>query len=287
MKVPLIKENNIAMLIKSMHCIDKHAYDREAQRECILSLYPNKSEKSVFRGMVIPSLRHLGFIVGYSDLIRLSANGKLLLQTREQGDSEFLRVLSAVFLEIDSHKFKFIQEIQRLESVEGVVAHDHLLRVLCQKVEAPSQKQKKERVTRWLKMLEQCGLLKKEKDPISIRLLYSRFKKAENDLNWQPKLSLFKRLLFESYLSLFGKSAGIVDIADVREYVALSSYRERKKVLTEHRFDELLNSLPLVTDDYVISLGHPMGAEEKLFVYKGDYYRTLSITFFKERAKHG
>jgi len=112
MKIPLIKENRIAMLIKSMDCIDRHAFYREAQRECILSLYPDKSEKSVFRGMVIPSLRHLGFMVGYDDLIRLSANGKLLLESEQQGNKEFDRVLRDVFLQIDKNKFKFIGEIK-------------------------------------------------------------------------------------------------------------------------------------------------------------------------------
>ena len=287
MKIPLIKENKIAMLIKSMDCIDKHAYNREAQRECILSLYPNKSEKSVFRGMVIPSLRHLGFIVGYRDLIRLSANGKLLLESTQQSNKEFNRVLRAIFLEIDTLKFKFIEELKRLMSGNNQSTQDYFVEIISKKIDAFSQKQKEERIMRWFKILEQCGLAKRGNNNRNIHLLYQNLEQAENDLNWQAKSSLFKKFLFEGYLSLSGETAGIVDIADVREYVALSLYRERKKVLTEHRFDELLNSLPLVTDDYVISLGHPMGAEEKLFVYKGDYYRTLSITFFKERAKHG
>ena len=287
MKVPLIKENNIAMLIKSMECIDKHAFNREAQRDCILTLYPNKSEKSVFRGMVIPSLRHLGFIVGYSDLIRLTANGKLLLESKKQGNNEFKRVSSVVFLEIDSDKFKFIEEIQKLEGANNKSGQDDVIRVLSQKVEGPSQKQKRERITRWLKILEQCALLKKEKGTIDIHLLYGNLENAQEHLDWQPKLSRFKKILFDGYLSLAGETAGVVDIVDLREHVALSFYRDNKNVLTEKRFDELLKSLPLVTDDYVVSLGHPMGAEEKLFVYEGDYYRTLSITFFKERAKHG
>lgn len=289
MKVPLIKENRIEMLIKNMNCIDKHAFNREAQRECILSLYPNKSEKSVFRGMVIPSLRHLGFIVGYSDLIRLSANGKLLLDSKQQGNKEFNRVLRDVFLEIDRDKFKFIGEIKNLILKNNKLTQDHFMQIMSKKLKSPSQKQTEERIKKWLKILEQCGLLKKKKDNISINihLVYRNWEQAEKDLNWQAKLSLFKKFLFEGYSFLSGKTAGVVDIVDLREYVTLSLYRKKKGVLTESRFDELLGLLPMVTDDRVISLGHPMGAEEKLFVYRGEYYRTLSITFFKEGTEHG
>ncbi len=282
MKVPLIKETKIAMLIKSMDCIDKYAFNRESQRECILNLYPNKSEKSVFRGMVIPSLRQLGFIVGFSDLIRLSANGKLLLESSQRETEEFNRVSRAIFLEIDMLKFKFIEEIKRLMSGKNQVMQDHFVEVISKKIEAFSQKQKEERITRWLKILEQCSLIKKGKN--TIYLLYQNLEQAEKNLIWKPKASSFKKFLFEGYSSLFNKTAGIVDIVDLREYVALSLYRKKKEVLTESRFDELLRSLPMVTDDYVISLGHPMGAEEKLFVYEGDYYRILSITFFKKEV---
>lgn len=284
MKVPLIKENIIAMLIKSMDCIDEHAFNRETQRECILNLYPNKSEKSVFRGMVIPSLRHLGFIVGYSNLIRLSANGKLLLESSQRETKEFDTVSRPIFLEIDMDKFKFIEEIKNLTLKNNKFTQDYFLDVISKKIEAFSQKQKEERIKRWLKILAQCGLIKKEKN--TIRLLYQNLEQAEKNLDWRAKSPMFKKFLFEGYSFLFNKTAGVVDIVDLREYVTLSLYRKKGGVLTESQFDELLRSLPMVTDDCVISLGHPMGAEEKLFLYRGEYYRTLSITFFKESTEH-
>jgi len=162
------------------------------------------------------------------------------------------------------------------------LTQDYFVDEISKKIEAFSQKQKEERIRRWLKILEQCGLVKRGKDNITIHLLYQNLEQAEKDLNWQAKLSLFKKFLFEGYSFLSDKTAGVVDIVDLREYVALSLYRKKKGILTESRFDELLRALNLVTDDYVISLGHPMGAEEKLFVYRDDYYRTLSITFFEK-----
>jgi len=262
--------------------MDNHAFDREAQRDCILSLYPDKSEKSVFRGMIIPSLRQLGFIVGYGDLIRLSANGKLLLENKQHGGKEFNRVLRTIFLEIDMLKFKFIKEIKRLMTEDNKLTRDYFVKVISKKIEAFSQKQKEERIIRWFKLLEQCGLIKKEKNIIC--LLYQNLKLAEKDIIWENKKPSFKKFLFKAYLSLSYKTAGIVDIVDLREYVALLLYRREKEILTESKFDKKLTSFPLVTDDYVISLGHPMGAEEKLFAYQGDYYRTLSITFFEKEV---
>lgn len=282
MKIPLVKENRIEMLLKCLDCIDKYAFNREKQREYILSLYPGKNEKSVFRGMVMPSLRHLGLIVGFSDLIRLSANGKLLLISRQQGNREFKRVLSGVFLEIDYNKFKFMEEIKNLTGRNNELPQNYFIQVISKKIEAPSQKQNIERIKRWLKILHQCSLIKMEKADINIHLQYQNLERAEKDLDWRTKSSMFKKFLFKEYSSLSNKTAGVVDIVDLREYVALLMYNERKEILTEIQFDELLRSLPLVTDYYVISLGHPMGAEEKLFVYKGDYYRTLNISFFKK-----
>ena len=59
-EMPLIKEFRIARILACLNCFACHPFDRNKQRECILSLYPGKTEKSVFRGMVIPSLRRLG-----------------------------------------------------------------------------------------------------------------------------------------------------------------------------------------------------------------------------------
>lgn len=280
MKIPLIKVSKIEMLMQNIECVSRHPYNRDNLRDCVLSLYPGKDEKSVFRGMVIPSLRQLGLIVGYSDLIRLSANGRLLLESRSKEEREFHRVLRAVFLEIDVNKFTFIERIKTLTGNSKELLEQYFIKKLSQKIEAVSQFQKVERIKKWLKILEQCGFLKKQRG--IIYLFYRNLEQAEKDLRWQAKASIFKKLLFAAYSSLSSDAANIVDIVDLREKVALSLYSEKKEILTERQFDELLRSLPPIADDYMISFGHSMGAEEKLFVYQNDYYRTLSITFLKK-----
>ena len=77
------------------------------------------------------------------------------------------------------------------------------------------------------------------------------------------------------------KTAGIVDITDLRTSVASAMLVREQKIVTEGMFDNLLRSIPFTTEDYLISLGRPMGAEEKLFGYKGNHYRTISIEHLK------
>jgi hypothetical protein len=96
----------------------------------------------------------------------------------------------------------------------------------------------------------------------------------------------FKKYLFKAYFELSKKTAGIIDIADLRENVALKLLRENKIILTENQFDEMLRKIPFATDDYIISFGRPMGAEEKLFERNGNYFRTLSIKFFRREVQN-
>lgn len=276
MKIPMIKENRIEKIVGCLQCIDKQAYNREKFRDCVLQLYPHKSEKSVFRGMVIPTLRHLGLILGYAEFIRVSANGKLILKSKEFGEEEFKRVLRASFLEIDNYLFKFIAELEEKNVYQ--VSEDTFLETMIEKIEGVSIKQKIERIKRWLKVLEQCDLVKTNKN---LSILFENLTQAKSDLNPGKKEKFFKEYLFKCYSSFLAPySAGIVDIADLRTEVALQIYLEKREILTEIQFDNLLRKLPIVTDEYIISLGQPMGAEEKLFKYGENYYRTMSIKIF-------
>lgn len=279
MKIPMIKENRIEKIVDCLQCINKYAYNREKFRDCVLQLYPlGKSEKSVFRGMVIPTLRHLGLILGYADFIRVSANGKLILKSKEFGEEEFKKVLRASFLEIDNQLFKFISELEKMSVYQ--VSEDTFLENIVEKIEGVSIKQKIERIKRWLRVLEQCDLVKTNKN---LSVLFENLTQAKSDLNPEKKEKFFKEYLFKSYSFLAPQSAGIVDIADLRTEVALQIYLEKREILTEIQFDNLLRKLPIVTDEYIISLGQPMGAEEKLFKYCENYYRTMSIKIFHSK----
>lgn len=270
-ELPLIKENRIEKLTQVLGIFDKYPYNREKQSENVLKLYPNKIEKSVFRGMAIPSLRYLGLIIGYENLIRLSANGRILIEAKKRSNQQLLRAWSAIILELDQNRFGFTNTIRKGASQE--IIRNKLVRL----VAGPSEKQINERVKRWLKILIDSKLLDEVKGNVKPNL--RNLEKARRDIQPIGKKKEFKNLLITAYQTFpYRETAGIVDIADLREGVAKLFYNKYNMILTEAQFDSLLRSTSFITKSYIISLGHTMGAEEKLFKLKGEYYRTITIT---------
>jgi len=273
--LPLIKENRIDKLKASLKCIAAHPFDRRKQRDCIMGLYPGKTEKSVFRGMVIPSLRHLGFIIGHGGGLRVSANARIIIDSENIGGDLHKRSLRAVMYEVDKTKFGFIDTL-----VERIpIMWTGFLEKVVPTLDVPDGRIR-ERVVSWLSILEQAELI----DSITpkVDLNEENRKQAVYDLDTSNvNTEQFRTLLFEEYLRLGKKTAGIVDITDLRASIASIMLVKEQKIVTEGMFDNLLRSIPFATDNYLISLGRPMGAEEKLFGYKGNYYRTISIEYLK------
>jgi hypothetical protein len=285
-KIPLIKEYRVDKLKNCLKYIDTYSFNRDKQKEFILSLYPDKKdkdpehkEKSVFRGMVIPSLRHLGLIVGYGDLLRTSANGKLIIESELTSKNLHQRVLRAVIYEIDQNIFQFIDVLRENDSINI----RNFLQLM--NINAPSEKQKKERISHWFSILKEVKLI--NYNAKNIILNEHKYNQILSDVDVDNKsMEDFKKYLFKAYFELSKKTAGIIDIADLRENVALKLLRENKIILTENQFDEMLRKIPFATDDYIISFGRPMGAEEKLFERNGNYFRTLSIKFFRREVQN-
>ncbi|OYD15603.1 hypothetical protein CH333_05360 [candidate division WOR-3 bacterium JGI_Cruoil_03_44_89] len=277
--VPLIKEYRINRQKKCLKCIYKYAFDRDKQKECILSLYHNRKErssehreKSIFRGMVIPSLRYLGLIVGYGDSIRISANGKLIIESEAMNSKLHERVLRAVIYEVDKNIFHFIDFIKGLSSFPP----REIINKLCNKISGPPDKQKRERIRKFLSILEQVKLMNHSSQKLSLNK--KKYNQAIKDVDVSMKnIEDFKKCFFDAYFEVSKNTAGIADIVDIREKVSIQMLKEYKVIVTEDQFDELLRGTPFETEKYIISLGEPMGAEEKLFKYKGDYFRTLYI----------
>lgn len=283
-KIPLIKEYRVDKLKNCLKYIDMYSFNRDKQKEFILSLYPDKKdkdpehkEKSVFRGMVIPSLRHLGLIVGYGDLLRTSANGKLIIESELTSKNLHQRVLRAVIYEIDQNIFQFIDVLRENDSINI----RNFLQLM--NINAPSEKQKKERISHWFSILKEVELINYNAKNIILNEHKHNQILSDVDVN-NKSMEDFKKYFFKAYFELSKETAGIIDIADLRENVALKLLRENKIILTENQFDEMLRKIPFATDDYIISFGRPMGAEEKLFKRNGNYFRTLSIKFFRREV---
>ena len=248
--IPMIKEYRIEKIILCLECIDKNTFDRDKQKECILSLYPGKSEKSVFRGMVISTLRHMELILGYSDTIKVSANAKLIIKSKDNVTLHN-RVLRAIFVELDLKIFKFIHLIQA--KGEFVYNSDSKIR---------------ERAKKWISILNQLEII--EEGAVNSKI----FEKSLADLNINSKKAEFKNILFEEYKKLVS-NVNMVDIVDLREKVALC-FLLKNKILTEDQFDTLLKNIKPITKDYIISFGSSIGTG-KPFKYENNYYGTISI----------
>jgi hypothetical protein len=278
--IPLIKEYRVDKIKKCLDCINKYPFNRDKQKECLLELYPTKEdksrehkEKSIFRGMIIPSLRHLGLIIGYADLIRLSANGKLIVDSENIGNELHQRVLGAVIFEIDRYEFGFMTILQ-----ENPLPIQHILILLNNDVLSQNQqRQMIERIKKWCSILEQVGLVNNQNGILSLDVSKYEQTLLDMDINQKDK-NVFEEYLIKSYFELGKENAGIVVIADLREKVALRFLEKNNAILTEGQFDEILRNLPFITDDYMISFGRSMGADEKLFKNsRGEYFKTLSI----------
>jgi hypothetical protein len=291
-----IKEYHISKLIDCIDCIDNNPFNRERQRDCILNLYPQKGgkgpehlDKSIFRGMVIPSLKYLGLIRGEGDFIRASANGKLIIQSRHISHDLHHRVLSAVFYEIDKNKLRIIEEIRNFSPL----TMKNLIILLNDEVDAFSDKSRQAIVRKWVALFKQANLIRlsskrilpKEEDIIVTN--DENLQQVLLDIDVKSKnLDAFKKYFFDSYFGLAKDSAGVVDIEDLREKVSLKML-EKYLILTENQFDIMLSNIPFETSEYIISLGKPMHARNKLFKYGDNYYRTIFVKLIKKGHKNG
>jgi len=272
-KIPLIKEYRIQRLTKCLECFDKFAYHREKQRDCVLKLYPNKSnktlehqEKSIFRGMVIPSLRYMGLIIGFGDLIKPSANGKLIVESQFD-DELYERCWRTVIFEIDRRTFNFLEIIKQHK-----FSKNNFIEILSGQIEGLSFRQKKERIEKWLSILHQAGLIEYS---VCVNLNENNYKQVLLDIDPDSKdFERFCDYVTDGYYKLGRSSAGIVDIRELREAVALMFLKERH-ILTEEQFDHLFRKFITTTPYFHISLGEPMGADQKLFEYKSKFYKTI------------
>lgn len=275
-EIPLFKEYRLDKVRNSLSCIDSHPFNREAQKSCVLSLYLDDegktykhADKSIFRGMVIPSLRHLGLIVGDDDAIRLSANGKLFIESSSISPDLGERLARAILYELDQTFFLVCPHL----STSPCMSFDTLLKLLAPVPTNPFR----ERLRKWLSMLKQVGLIKMADESYSLD--HENMVQTMADIDPTRKgLENFTEEFLTAYNSV-RDSAGIADIMDLRERVGITWLRNRAGVLTELQFDALLRLVPLDTNHYQISFGKPMQANEKLFKLGETYYKTVIIRY--------
>lgn len=274
-------------IFELLECVNDHPYDRDGFQEAVLKLYEGKSPKSVFRGMAVPTLRRLGFIVGYADVIRISANGALVHTARQESKSEGLRALRAVLLEMDGQ----IGLLSYLENKPAVPIQDLIddwtPRVdisdsrVAHKPEARNRAAR-ERIHDWINFLAFAELLYSSGQ--NVRVDARRLTRTRNDIdsNTSEKRESFEKNFFKAYRRIVFEQLGIktVEIEYLRKELAIRAYGQSHLLITEKQFDALLKELPKASDEYTIAFGRSMGADEKLFFFQGKYYQTVSIRFY-------
>jgi len=285
-KIPLLKEYRLDKLQKCISCINENPFNRINQRNCILDLYPHNPkgvehmEKSIFRGMAIPSLRHLGWIIGQGDLIRPSANAKLIIESKLISSELNTKILEILVFEMDRDVFQFIDFIKKNNSIQIAEIVNNISNL----IEGTSVKQRKERISKWLSILEQCDIMISHNNEIKIN--EKKYNQIKIEIQKAKKLvDRFQSNFFQSYIELSKDSAGIVDIRECRESVSLKMLKNDRVIITENIFDTMLRTIPLETKDYKISFGRPMGAKEKLFRYDNTYFGTILIRFITNFMK--
>ena len=275
-------------IFELLECINDHPYDRDGFQEAVLKLYPGKSPKSVFRGMAVPTLRSLGFIVGYADVIRISANGALIHAACQEGTSEGLRALRAVLLEMDDE----IGILSYLEDKPAipiqVLIDDWTLKVAISDsrvTHKPKARNRaaRERIRDWVNFLAFAELLYTSGQ--AIRTDAMRLTQARNDIDASvpEKRQDFNENFCKVYKRIVVEQNGIktVEIERLRKDLATRIYGQSRLFITEKQFDALLKEFPKISDQYTITFGHSMGADEKLFFFQGQYYQTVSIRFYR------
>lgn len=281
-EIPVLKAWN--RVFELLAALDENPYNRFGFQDAVLNLYPGKSPKSVFRGMAVPTLRRLGLMVGYGDVIRISANGALINAASQMSPSEGLRTLRAILLEMDLEigMLVYIDTMQMIHDKDLIEEWIPVIKISDSRIAESQDSQTKgarERLQDWLRFLIFAQLLISTGD--SIRIDGENLSQAKDDIEAREggKRELFNHFFFSDYRMLVVEQRGIrtVEIESLRRKLAMSVYRQIGVLITEMQFDWLLAQLPMTSEEYTITFGRSMGADEKLFSYKGKFYQTLSI----------
>lgn len=272
---PLIKERRSERLFKSLLCIDNNRYNRSEQVSCVLKLYdnaPKNKEKSIFRGMVIPTLGKLGLILDYGKMVKPSENGRLLLLGKLLGNDISKFVEGQILADLDLETFHFLDIIEK-EGPEKLKVMEKLLALTTG--DCPD-KQKLERVNNWLTLLDKGELVKKSRESITLNLDFLNTLHQQNE-EALKKIKEFRHETLSTYSKLAKETQGIVDIEEIRIEVCGSFLKKYNRVVTKRIFDQMLSDLIREETKLIITLGHSMGKGEKLLKMDGEYYRTIYI----------
>jgi hypothetical protein len=249
-----------------------HEFDRDGFKDSVLALFPEKEEKSVFRGMAIPSLRTLGLLIGFEQETHLSSDGALVAEASISNsfpasepirlllrEIEFERNLSAVW-----HKDDLTQEYIR-QSYAKVEQGDT--------ADIPKG-DFTGRINRWLNYLEYFGIVSRSGEARHRTLPVLKAVPVYSEAEMKSFAKAFRAAYRHLMRGEIGES--VIAIEDVRREVAIRLWKDKRVIVMRRDFDRLLTrSLEAGITD--VHLHRSMGADEELFVFKDTSYQSVSI----------
>lgn len=245
--------------------LHQNAFDRDGFRDAIMQLFPpGRGEKSVFRGMVVPTLRALGLLIGFEREIALSSNGVVVYLGLERRPED-KGPLAVVLAELERARgLDEVWPVGPLSSKRAQELLEQAEREMPGKVGDVGM-----RVRSWIAHLEFAGVVVRTRDGQLIRV------------GLRPRAiasSKFRDALVDSYRRLTPRVVGeaLVTIEDLRCMLAEIAYRETGAVVTQERFDRMLAHL-VNNRRLDIRLHRAMGADQGLFIRQGIPYRSLSL----------
>jgi hypothetical protein len=252
-----------------LRTLQEHEYDRDGFREAILELFKEKSEKSVFRGMAIPTLRTLGLLVGFEREMHLSGDGALVMTADSLDEPRNNRAMQRVLA--------YIERKRGLDSTwrRAVVSTACALSWFTD-VEARPSSDFPSRVRRWLGYLTFFRLIEpRETGYVPNRRLRSQL---THPIPRGARLKHVVADLYETYCRMARGGVGepVVGIEPLHREFAIGRLRHHGELLLRVDFDALLERI-VSRNCLDVHLHRSMGAEQGLFFFRGQYYQAMSV----------
>ncbi|TRZ96955.1 MAG: hypothetical protein D4R82_00165 [Dehalococcoidia bacterium] len=260
----------------AMQILYHYGENRSELREHVLAMFNSTDEKSVFRGMYVPTMRALGLTMGFGQEIRCSSNGRLLFEAYSKSNNEGKRVLGKLLVEIDEDNYnivgflknRFVTEYKSI--VEFITQTDVSLGLI-----PLSDTVANERIRKFMRYLIEGRIVKQGNSQYVLDEAGYQQTEVDTDV---IKVSEFWNVLFTCYNSIKEMKAGFpsVPVYQLRNEVSKQFY-QRGIALTEKEFDSLINGLQLIQSDYIIKFSRPMMESEKLLHLGGEVYSGMAI----------
>ena len=263
-------------ICKAVQILYHYGENRSELREHVLSMFDSADEKSVFRGMYVPTMRALGLTLGFGQEIRCSSNGRLLFDAYSKSTDEGKRVLGKLLAEIDEDNYNIVYFLKN----RLIMEHKSVVKFIISKdvslgLTPLSNTVANERVRKFMRYLTEGRVIKQNDSQYALDEGGYLQTKVDTDVIKVPE---FWDILLSCYNIIEEMKAGFpsVPIYQLRNEVSRKFYQSGI-ALTEREFDSLIARMPRIQSDYIIKFSRPMMESEKLLHLGGEVYSGMAI----------